>query len=169
MGRFRRGFPYAMSWGFESESIKGFASHQAKCLSSSVIVVIEVKAAVKSNDAWNQSLWIPPVSKKKTQAHEKEECKITANACWVQTEKKKKQTNQHIKYIPYLSSGSSLSPHWLRGELVLNWRLIAVPSFLSITISFSCGLAVIQSNVAAQQHLLVPTVFSPPVKQCQGV
>lgn len=36
---------------FESESIKGFGSHQDKCLSSSVIVVSEVKTAVNSNDA----------------------------------------------------------------------------------------------------------------------
>lgn len=44
-------FPHAMSKGFESESIKGFGPQQEKCLSSSVVVVSEVKTAEKANDA----------------------------------------------------------------------------------------------------------------------
>lgn len=44
-------FPHAKSKGFESEFIKGFASQQETCLSSSVIVVSKVKTAEKANDA----------------------------------------------------------------------------------------------------------------------
>lgn len=83
-------------------------------------------------------------------------------------ERKKELTKQHIKCIPYLSPGSSVSAHWLQREQVLNWRLIAVPSFLSITISFSCGLTIIESNVIAQPHTQVPTVFIPPFRRCQS-
>lgn len=102
-----------------------------------------------------------------------EECKITVNASLSSNrkgkKKKKELMKQHIKCIPYLSSGSSVSAHWLQREQVLNWRLIAVPSFLSITISFSCGLNIIESNVIAQPHSQVPTVFIPPFRQCQRV
>lgn len=166
MGCYRRGIRLSICnvERFESESIKGFGSHQEKCLSSSVIVFSKVKTAVNSNDAWNQSLWIPPVSRKKTQAHERQECKITANASLTSNRKEKNLTNQHIKYIPYLTSGSSLSAHWLQGESVLNWRLIAVPSsFLSITINFSCGLHISESNVIALSDYIVhPTIQTAP-------
>lgn len=64
---------------------------------------------------------------------------------------------------------SSVSAHWLQRELVLNWRLIAVPSFLSITISFSCGLTIMGSNIVVQQRRQMLTVFVPPFKQCQWV
>lgn len=113
--------PYAMPKGFESEPIKGLGSHQEKCLSSSVKVVSEVKTAVNANDAWNQPLWVPPASRKKTQAHEGEECKITTSPSLSSNRKEKENlTNQHIKCIPYLSPGSSVSARWPRGEPVLN-------------------------------------------------
>lgn len=159
--------PPRLKQGDESEYIKGLV--QEKCLSSRVIVVSKVKTAVNSNDAWNQPLWIPPVCRKKTEAHERGRVQDNSECIsQFKQERKKELTKQHIKCIPYLSPGSSVSAHWLQREQVLNWRLIAVPSFLSITISFSCGLTIIESNVIAQPHTQVPTVFIPPFRQCQS-
>lgn len=55
------------------------------------------------------------------------------------------------------------------GVMRFNWRLIAVPSFLFITISFSCGPTITDSNVIAQQHKQALTMLVPPFSQCQGV
>lgn len=63
-------------------------------------------------------------------------------------------------------SRSSESALWLRGDLVLNWRLMAVPSFLLIPISFSCRLANVHSSVVVQQCARVLIVLGPPFKLC---
>lgn len=113
----------------------------------------EVKAAVNANDAWNQSLWIPPASswkKKMIWAHEggrgQDNNKTHPS---VQTVGQKNLTDLHIRNAPYLGATSSSSAHWLRGARVPNWRLIADPS---IAASFSCRLTITESNVVAQQH-----------------